>query len=88
MGFLIGRCLPCKFDIFLNALAIDIVDALLAGRSHVEQPGFSESQGREAKMEWNPYGSRKLGATYGFIYTKWLSFLKVYEFTGQSELQH
>lgn len=86
VGFLVGRCLPGKFDIFLNALAIDLVEALLAGRSHVEQPGFSESQGRVAKMEWNPDVSGKLGATSAFIYTKRLSFL--YKFTGLSELQH
>lgn len=37
MGFLIGRGLPGKFDILdilLNALALDLVEALLAGRSH------------------------------------------------------
>lgn len=40
MGFLIGRGLPGKFDIFLNALAFDPVEAFLAGRSHVEHPEF------------------------------------------------
>lgn len=54
MGFLIGRGLPGKFYIFLNALAFDPVEAFLAGRSHVEHPGFRQGQAREVKMEWIP----------------------------------
>lgn len=88
MGLLVGRCLPGKFDIFLNALAVDVVDALLAGRSHVEQPGFSDSQGRVAEMEWDPDGSRKLGATSSFINTKWLSGPTDLRAHRMSELQH
>lgn len=54
MGFLIGRGLPGKFDIFLNALAFDPVEAFLAGRSHVEHPEFRQGQARVVKMEWTP----------------------------------
>lgn len=72
MGLLIGRCLPGKFDIFLSALALALVEALLAGRSHGEQPVFSQSQGRVRRMEWDPDGSGKLEATPAFvIYTTW-----------------
>jgi hypothetical protein len=69
MGFLIGRCLSGKFDILLCALALDLVEALLAGGSHVEQPGFSQSQGRGVKMEWDRSGSESLEAMSAFIYT-------------------
>ena len=54
MGFIIGRGLPGKFYILLDALALELVEALLAGRSHVGQAGLSKSQGRVVKMEWNP----------------------------------
>lgn len=52
VGFLIGRGLPGKFDIFLNALAFDLFEAFLAGRSHVEHPDFRQGQARVVKMEW------------------------------------
>lgn len=87
MRFLIGRCLPGKFDILLGALALDLVEALFAGRSHVEQPGFSKSQGRVVKMEWNPSGSEEsLEAMSAFIYTTLLSYAPIPQ--ALSELQH
>lgn len=54
MGFLIGRGLPGKFDIFLDALAFDLVEAFLAGRSHVEQRDTKQIQARVVKMQWIP----------------------------------
>lgn len=86
MRFLIGRCLPGEFDILLGALALDLVEALLAW-SHVEQPGFSKSQGRVVKMEWDPSGSEEsLEAMPAFIYTTSLSCAPIPQ--ALSELQH
>lgn len=87
MGLLIGRGLPRKFDILLNALAVDIVDALLAGRSHVGQPGFNQKP-RAGSRRWS--GARRdlesLGATSPvYLYRMALT---ANTFTGQSELQH
>lgn len=44
MRFLIGGRLPGKLDIVLDVLAVDLVDALLTGRSHAAEPGFRKAK--------------------------------------------
>lgn len=78
MRFLIGGRLPGKLDILLDALAVDLVDAFLTGRSHVVEPGFSESQGREVKMEWTPSDQKAWRQCPSFIYTHTHSCLQVH----------
>jgi hypothetical protein len=70
IGLLVGRCLPGKFDIFLCVLALDRVEALLARRSHVAQPVFSqlEGQGRIVKTERDPGRSESLGGGTVCVY--------------------
>lgn len=86
MRFLIGGRLPGKLDILLDALAVDLVDAFLTRRSHVVKPGFSESQGREVKMEWTPSDQKAWRQWPSFIYTHTHSY--VCRSTGPSKLQH
>lgn len=89
MGLLIGRGLPGKFDILdilLNALSLNLVGALLAGRSHVGQPGIQSK----------PRAGSKDGVEPGEIWKAW-GDVPVYlyhmaltgsTFTGRSESQH